>query len=61
MLYIIMDLTQFERMKSELEQRIYEENKTAGTYLRLTIDITASKQETRDTTNNAREKIKEQG
>jgi hypothetical protein len=61
MLYIIMDLTQFERMKSELEQRIYEENKTAGTYLRLTIDIRASKQETRDTTNNAREKIKEQG
>jgi hypothetical protein len=39
MLYFIMDLTQRERMKSELEQRICEENKTAGTYLRLAIDI----------------------
>jgi hypothetical protein len=34
-----MNLMQLERIKTELKQRIYEENKTAGTYLRLTIDF----------------------
>jgi hypothetical protein len=29
-LYIIMDLTQFEWIKSELKQIFYEENKIAG-------------------------------
>jgi hypothetical protein len=30
-LYIIMDLTQLERIKSELKQRFYEVNEVAGT------------------------------
>jgi hypothetical protein len=29
--YNIMDLTQFERIKTELQQRFYEINKVAGT------------------------------
>jgi hypothetical protein len=56
-----MDLTQLERMKTEQKQRFYEQNKIAGTYLRLTIDFRASKQETRDTGNNARETDKARG
>jgi hypothetical protein len=32
-------LPQLEQIKTELKQRNYEENKTVGTYLRLTIDI----------------------
>jgi hypothetical protein len=30
-LYIIMDLTKLERMKSELKRERYEQNKIAGT------------------------------
>jgi hypothetical protein len=32
-----MNLTQFERIKTELEHARYEENKVAGTCMRLTI------------------------
>jgi hypothetical protein len=39
MLYIIMNLPQLEHIKTELKQSNYEENKTAGTYLQLTIDF----------------------
>jgi hypothetical protein len=51
MLYIIMNLTQLEWIKMELKQRFYEKNEIGG----------PSKQESRDTTNSAREKNKLQG
>jgi hypothetical protein len=38
-----MDLTQFGRIKTELKQRFYEQNKIAGTYLQLTIGGLAEK------------------
>jgi hypothetical protein len=34
-----MNLPQLERIKTELEQRFYEQKKIAGTYLQLTIDF----------------------
>jgi hypothetical protein len=39
MLYIIMNLTQLERIKMELKQRIYGENKFAGARTRLNVDF----------------------
>jgi hypothetical protein len=38
-LYFIMNLPQLERIKTELEQRNYGQNKIIGTYLQLTIDF----------------------
>jgi hypothetical protein len=34
-----MDLTQFERMKTELKRRFDEQNKVAGTLMELSIDL----------------------
>jgi hypothetical protein len=57
-LCIIMNLTRLERIKTELKHAIYEINKKQ----RPTCDYLhisgTSKQESRDTTNSAREKIK---
>jgi hypothetical protein len=39
MLYIIMNLMQLERMKSELKRRFDEQNKVAGTLMELSIDL----------------------
>jgi hypothetical protein len=49
------------KIKTELKHKRYGENKIAGTYLQLTIDIRGSKQESRDTANSACEKVKEHG
>jgi hypothetical protein len=38
-LYIIMDLTQLERIKSELKRKRYEQNKIERIYSQLTIDF----------------------
>jgi hypothetical protein len=38
-LYTIMDLTQLERIKSELKRKRYEKNKIVRTCSRLTIDF----------------------
>jgi hypothetical protein len=56
-----MDLTQLERIKTELKRRFYGGNKIERTFTRLTIDLEGQQKDLQDTLNSARETDKARG